>query len=405
KLKEYTGQGNLGYLPDEDDKTKRKESIVRWDTWWKAEGNAFLQKSDKVWAKGQIAPEDQKLALERWHDGNKALEDIAKKESDAQEKGVPLAAKERTEAYETAAYLFKQATEKDPTLVSARLSRAIILYEQLKQSKEAETELKAVVHRFAGEAKYPKVIANFHLAKIYELRGDWKMASNFHKAAVSLDEAFLDGFIGQGDCALEQALAWIPGSPAAGGAGGGNGGPKEPREAPKDPPAETPSDGGDKKDEKPIVAPDGTGKPTPPDPREDAIRARDKLLHEAMGAYRQALDVIAKKDEALRDAAGLTTGQSGEVEKFSQANLLATIRNSKESLTQAAASVYFRLGRVHLARCPDPKEHPEKAREERSEAVANFQAARKLQPDEERYRKAVEFWEEAEKKEPEGGNK
>src|SRR5207244_1707120 len=113
-----------------------------------------------------------------------------------------------TAAYETAAYLFKQALDADPGLSNARLSRAIILYEQLSRPREAEGELKLILNRFApADAKYLLVLATSHLARLAELEGDWKRSETFWLNVRTLDSLNSDAYVGIGDSFFERAMA------------------------------------------------------------------------------------------------------------------------------------------------------------------------------------------------------
>jgi tetratricopeptide (TPR) repeat protein len=357
-LKKWTGQGNLGYLPDSDDKAEREAAIARWEAWYKAEGPALVRRSLAPIDKSEVPDEDKAKAIDRWRDGNKALDELAKKEGDLAAKGQTLDPRDKTVSYETAVYLFREALKLDPNLVSARISCALILYEQLRRPREAEAELKLVLTRFAPEdATYPRLLANYHLARLCELEGDYTRADKYYSDATRLDDTFYDGFTGMGDCAFARALAAQSAPPAAGGAGGGT------------PAAKPPAD--------------GSGKPNPPSPDDEARKQRNELLLRAMNQYRFALDAIDRRSQALVKSAQNVGGLTGEIESPKEGRLLNDIRESREDLDKRAAAVWFRLGRVESARGDD------------KEALAAFRSARALNPKDEAYARAAAMYEAA----------
>jgi tetratricopeptide (TPR) repeat protein len=347
-LKKFTGQGDLGYLPESEDKTSRDEAVKRWESWWEASGANLVSKSLRSFDKQDISDADRGKALDRWREGNKALDEIEKKDQEADAKKEKVDAKVRSYSYELAAHLFKEATDLDPTLCAARLSRALVLYEQLGRSREAENELKLVLSRFTPEdATYPRVLATYHLGRIAELDGEWRKAQLRYEDAAHLDESFFDAFIGVGDCSLEQALAVGPGG-------------------------STP------------IANDESSKPAlDPAAPFGPKQTREEYLTRAVASYRRAIDAINKKSEALKNTARDLGGVTGETESFREGRLLTTIRTDRDDLTKRAANVWFRIGRAQSAR-GDAKE-----------AVMAFKLARELDGSNAQYKDACTFWEDA----------
>jgi tetratricopeptide (TPR) repeat protein len=345
-LRRYTGQGNLGYLPESDDKDERAVAVARWEAWWKTEGQTKLKQSDRT----EISDQDRATALDRWRDGNKVLNELEKKEKEAADSKTKLDPKDLSYAYETAAYLFKQALDADPTLSSARLSRAIILYEQLGRSREAEGELKLVLNKYAADdAKFLRFLATTHLGRLAAMDGiatlssaSWKKSESYYSEAAHLEPLTSDSWAGMGDSFLERALLVARGSAN--------------------------------------VAPVSTL--TPGSPLDDDRLARERLLASAQANYKKALDVIDQRQHALSESASdLAGGGSGEVEDWKQGRLRNMIREDRDTLVKKAASVWFRLGRVELAR------------QDKKEALAAFQAARSLDSSDPRYKDAAAFWE------------
>src|SRR5262249_26567881 len=155
------------------------------------EGQKLLSDSIKTFNKSEISDADRAKAIDRWREGNKAVDDAEKKEKDAVANGSPLDPKQRTYAYELAAHLFKEATDLDPSLCSARLSRALVLYEQLHQPREAENELKLILSRFAPEdATYPRLLATYHLGRLAQLESEFRKAERYFEDAAHLDATF-----------------------------------------------------------------------------------------------------------------------------------------------------------------------------------------------------------------------
>jgi hypothetical protein len=347
KLKAWTNQGNLGYLPDSDDKEEREAAVARWESWWKAEGEEWAVKNSRSEA-ATVTDADKAKALDLWRDGNKVIAELQKKEEGAAATGGHIEARDVSYAYETAAYLFKQAYELDPALSSARLSRAIILYEQLGRPREAEGELKLILARFApDDAKYLRSLANAHLARISELESNWERAERFWSEVRALDAENLDAYVGIGDSFLERALATPEGEPSV----------VKPAAQPKD----------------------GEGKPN--ETPDDLKQRRQVWLQGAVNAYKDALAAVDRKQKALRASVtdlGATT--TGEIENHQTGRLIARIRDDRDSLIKRAGAIWFRLGRADSA-CQRAKD-----------AAEDFKNARNFDPEDERYSKAAKLW-------------
>ncbi|MEZ0227346.1 MAG: hypothetical protein ACAI25_01890 [Planctomycetota bacterium] len=345
KLKAWTHQGNLGYLPEAEDKAERDASVGRWEAWWQAEGQNWAEKNSRI-ESATVSDGDKSKALDLWRDGNKVIADLQKKQDDAAKAGKPaLDSREISYAFETAAFIFKQSYDLDPTLSSARLSRAIILYEQLGRPREAEGELKLIVTRFAPEnAKLLRAMATTHLARLAELESNWRRAENYWVEVRRLEPDSLDAYVGIGDSFLERALAVVRGE----------------------------------------VEKEGEGKPNPPTP-EDKQRlksAAEDNLNRAVQAYKGGLEAVERKQKGLRDSVSDLGPASGEADDFKSSRLLMRIREDRDTLIKRAASIWFRLGRAESARPTGAKD-----------ALAAFKAARSLDPKDERYSKAAALWE------------
>lgn len=350
KLKSWTHQGNLGYLPESDDKTERDAAVARWESWWGAEGLTWAEKNSRV-ESATISDADKAKALDLWRDGNKVIGELQKKQDEAAKTAAKIDPRDVSYAFETAAFVFKQAYDLDPTLSSARLSRAIILYEQLGRPREAEGELKLILARFAPEnAKYLRAMTNMHLARLAELEANWTRAENYWAQVRNLEPDSIEAYVGIGDSFLERALAGTK--------------PAEPK--------------------------DGEGKPNPPsetEKKDAAKRAKEDCelnLRRAVQAYRGALDVVERKQKALRDSVSSLGPTSGEVEDYKTGRLLMRIREDRDTLVKRAAGVWFQLGRAESAR-PDGTGA--------KDALAAFKAARSLDPKDDRYVKAAALWE------------
>lgn len=354
-LKKYTGQGDLGYLPESDDKDAREAAVKRWETWWAAEGKKLVNDNLRTWNRAEISDADRAKAIDRWRSGNKAIDEIEAKEKAAAGANEKLDPKQRSYSYELAAHLFKEATDLDPGLVSAHLSRALVLYEALGRFGEAESLLKLVLARYAPEdAKFPRLLATYHLGRIAELEGEFRKGEGRYQDAAHLDETFYQAFVGAGDCALEQGLAQPPGQTPAPGA--------SPVPNATEKPAAAPSDGAALATER---------------------HSREEHILRAIATYRRALEAINKKADALKSSARDLGDASGEAESFPVGRLMQLVRSDREDLTKRAASVWFRLGRAQTAR-GDGKE-----------ALLAFKAAKTLDPNEPSYEQACAFWDDA----------
>jgi tetratricopeptide (TPR) repeat protein len=344
KLKSWTKQGNLGYLPESDDRSERETAVARWEAWWQSEGQIWAEKNAKI-DMGQVSDDDKKKALDAWRDGNKVLVDLQKRQDEAARTGTKLEPAAVSYEYERAAFLFKQAYDADPTLCTARLSRAIILYEQLGRPREAEGELKLVLNRFAPEnAKYLRSLATTHLAKIAELEANWKRAEICWVEVHVLDPENLDAPVGIGDSHLERAL-FVDASSI------------EP------------------------VTSVTEGRPNVTDEKREGLKAekRDEI-QAAVIAYKDALKLVDKKERSLTETVS-ELSPTGEVEDHQTGRYLMRVREDRETLERRAAEIWFRLGRA------------ESARGQVQEAFHAFKSAHNIDSKNDRYTKAFELWE------------
>lgn len=338
KLKSWTKQGNLGYLPESDDKAERETAVTRWEDWWNTQGQLWAMKNAQVDV-GQVSDADKQKALDAWRDGNKVVVELQKKLDEAAKTGVKLEPTAVSYEYERAAFLFKQAYDADPTLCTARLSRAIILYEQLGRPREAEGELKLVLSRFAPEnAKYLRSLATTHLARIAELEANWKRAEICWIEVRVLDPDNLDAPVGIGDSHLERALF-------------------------------VESNGVDP------VTTVTEGRPNVP-----ATNEKRDEIQSAVIAYKDALKLVSKKERALTETVSELSG-TGEIEDHQTGRYLMRVREDRETLEKRAAEIWFRLGRA------------ESARGQVQEAFQAFKSAHNIDSKNERYAKAFGLWE------------
>src|SRR5207248_10373413 len=69
KLKAWTHQGNLGYLPEMEDKADRDVAVARWESWWATHGQSWAEKNSRVEG-ASVSDADKVKALDLWRDGN-----------------------------------------------------------------------------------------------------------------------------------------------------------------------------------------------------------------------------------------------------------------------------------------------------------------------------------------------
>jgi len=300
KLREYTGQ-HFGFRLEASPEEQAR-AVGRWEDWWAENGADLVRRRIKEVAPflsgGRVTEEETRRAKELWKEAQALLDSTGPaielpKDPDAE--GAPPDAdlrRARRRVAEDAVRVLRQALDLDPGLSSARMTLAVLLYEELGRPQQAEQELSLIILRAdhdEGSADSAKKFANLHLGRLAVRDEDWRTATMRFTQAINYDEAFLEAHEGQGDAYLGMAL----------------------------------------------------------DARRDeslASEGRREALRSALQAYRNSLRAIDDYAEELRDIARQLVTESLE-----EGRVLLSVRKSSRALEARKASVLARIGRVHAA--------------------------------------------------------
>ncbi|RMG18022.1 MAG: hypothetical protein D6731_03080 [Planctomycetota bacterium] len=299
KLREYTGQ-TFGYLPG-GSKQQREAAIAKWSAWWNENGRDLVRKGIREVAPNlegaRLTEEERQAARRLWA---QAAEIIARDPARAEEPAAsPKELAQRRLQLERALDLLRRALDIDPSLSSARMTRAVLLYEELERMEEARAELHRIIDRAdfdAGDPDEARKFAYYHLGQIALREQSYRKAILAFSQALSYDEDYLDALVGQADAYLGNAL-----------------------------------------DDRP-----GERLPT---------AKRLEALSSARVAFDRALETLERRSKELLetvrelDAKGTKTLEEGQV--------IQAVRRSRRVLELQKAAVHFKLGRLEAARQKD----------------------------------------------------
>ena len=286
KLQEYTSQ-HFGYraqAPAEE----RERSIARWTAWWNEHGADLVRRSIRAVAPelegAATSQEEVRQAAALWRQANELIASTAQLAEDAG----PEAIAQRRLRLERAQDLLRQALDLDPSLVTARLTRAALLYEELDRPGEAERQLALLLGR-AGhdglDAETARRHASYHLGRIALAQGAWERALLRFTQAVQYDAGYDLAIEGQGDTHLGLALA----------------------------------------------------EDTPDDKRRAALAATRE-------AYGRAIAAVERREADLR--AITREFVTGTPDTAQEGQILQSVRRSMQELSLRRAALCFKLGRV-----------------------------------------------------------
>jgi tetratricopeptide (TPR) repeat protein len=184
KLRQASGE-NFGFDPAGPEK-ERLAAIKKWEDWWSKNSDKVLRQSLKLISSKQIADDDRsfsriyhKRAEEAWAAGK----------------------------FEQALESFGKSVELDPSNLTARLSKAIMLYTELGKNKEAMSEISTILRRYSDElVPMIRKQALYHAAMISLSEGNWRDAIHDLQSAITLDERYTDGYIALGKTYYVQAV-------------------------------------------------------------------------------------------------------------------------------------------------------------------------------------------------------
>ena len=349
KLRQYTRQ-HFDYDPGGAPEA-REAAVGRWREWWGKEGEALVRRSIK-----EVAPglEGARVSEEEAARADGLLVEAERLVVAAQQ-GLPgpdgppdpRAASERRLRLERAQDLMREALALDPSRSSARMTRAVLLYEDLGRALEARQELGRIIDRAKhdpGDPDAARKFANYHLGVIALRESRWEKASLRFTQALQYDAAYLDAMLGQGDAYLGLALS-----------------------------EEVALADRDRED-----AARAAGR-EPPDPAQSGVETN---LDAALRAFGNALEAIDAEKETLLGMVGDL--QRSPDKSFEESQVIQAVETSQDLLVKRQAAVHFRLGRVHAAR-----RQPDDRR-----ALASYREAARLDPSRTDYRQAVALWEE-----------
>ncbi len=184
KLRQASGE-NFGFDPASPEK-ERLAAVKKWEDWWSKNSDKLLRQALKMISSKQI-PDDDRSFSRIYH----------RRAEDAWAAG----------KFKQALESFGKSIELDPSNLTARLSKAIMLYTELGKGKEAMTELKTILGRYSDElVPMVRKQALFHAAMISLSEGNWSDAIHNLQSAITLDESYMDGYIALGKTYYVQAV-------------------------------------------------------------------------------------------------------------------------------------------------------------------------------------------------------
>jgi tetratricopeptide (TPR) repeat protein len=340
KLTEYTGQ-HFGYRP-QGTPEDREAAIARWNQWWNENGAELVRTSLRTHAPDSvgstITTEERDRAKELWSEANRRIALAMREQAPDASTGpapagapaapAPQSAASRRAGLDQAQELLRQALDLDPSLSSARMTRAVLLYEELGRPRDAEKELFLILdraeHDDTQDPNAAKKFANYHLGMICLREGMWERATVRFSQALQYDPDFGDALLAMGDTHLARAFASAD-----------QGGPADPA-------------------------------------------ARREALDAARQAFRQALASLEKQEADLRSVTRDLVSEAPDT--LAEGQALQAVRRSLGALQRQRAAVHFRLGRVCAALQDDDGTRDA------------YRTACTLDPGNETYRDALKAW-------------
>lgn len=327
KLSEYTGGLHFGYRA-QGSPEDRERAIARWNEWWNQEGPEFVRQSIKNAAPGAqgslVTAEEAERALKLWNEATRLIAGTLQGSDEAAED--PAA--ERRRRLERAQEVLWQALNLDPSLSSARMTRAVLLYEELDRPRDAERELNLIISRAEYDSKAnpdaAKKFALYHLGRIALRQNSWERAVVCFSQSLQYDPGFLDALVALGDTHLAAGLAPVDqGGPAT-------------------------------------------------------VEARKESLVAAQRAYQDALRAIEKEEADLRTVTRDLMAEAPD--SLAEGQVIQAVGKSLNDLKRRRAAIHFKIGRACAARQDDEG------------AVAAYRAANTLDPADTTYQEALRAW-------------
>lgn len=333
KLTEYTGEHH-GYRA-QGSAEDREASIARWNAWWKENGARIVRESlkDKApdsFEAAKVTREEAERAKKLWADGTAMIARAGAADGAADD----AAKQKRLDQLDRAQELLRQALLLDPALGSARMTRAVLLFEELDRPRDAEQQLNTILLR-AEQAKQDdaaqrdavaaRKFALYHLGRIALREGVWQKALSRFAQSADLDPTFVDAIEAQGDVHLAMGLA-------------------------------------------------------PPGPAEVAPTAaqRKEALTAARRLYVQSLDALQRLDDELMKVSRDAVADAPD--SIEEGQVIQAVKRSRRDLAKRRGAVHFKVGRASAALLDD------------AAAIDAYQKAAGLDPENESYQQALKLW-------------
>ena len=299
KLREYTKQ-TFGYRPNAPEE-QREAAIKKWRDWWAENGRDLVRQGIKEVAPNlegaRLTDEERQEALRLW---GEAAAMIAT-DQEAAEAGDLKRDDDRRIRLERALSFLRRALDLDPSLSSARMTRAVLLYEELDRPDQATQELNRILDRAEhdeGDPDEARKFAHYHLGKIAMNGKAYRKATLAYSQSLQYDEDYLDALQGQADAYLGLALD------------------------------------------------DRDGESLKPEKRLEA-------LNSARLAFDRALTAMEARDRSLMKM--IEDLQDKSTKNLQETQVIQAVRRSRGALKRRKAQVHFNLGRLEAARQQDEK--------------------------------------------------
>jgi tetratricopeptide (TPR) repeat protein len=301
KLREYTKQ-HFGFRPNAPEE-ERTKAIDKWTRWWDENGRDIVRRGIKEVAPtlegARLTEAERKEANRLW---GQAAAIIAADQASAEAGELKrVETRQRKMSLERALDLLRRALDLDPSLSSARMTRAVLLYEEFDRMDMAAQERSRILDRGEhdqGDADEARKFAHYHLGRIALLEKAYRKATLSFSQALQADEDFLDALSGQADAYLGMALSDRPGEAL-----------------------------------------------------EPATRL--KALDSANVAFQRALTAMEAQDRGLVKMIEELQGKGTKT--LEEGQVIQAVRRSRRAIDKQKAAVHFKIGRLEAARQRDEK--------------------------------------------------
>lgn len=341
KLRAYTRQ-HFGFRSTGSPEDRAK-AVAKWNEWWKKDGWKLAQSSIRQSAPdlegAKVSGAERSAAVKLWKEAS-GLITIANAELNpkgktpaARSESMAGLSKGRRRTLVKALSLIDRALDLDPSLASARLTRATLFYEEFDKPGAARKELRLLLDRAKHDSKTPDVahkFAHYHLGRIEARAKAYQRAAVRFGQALDYQPDFLEARIAQGDAYFDHGL----------------------------------SNKGTTDEEK---------------------KLRSAAFAAALVSYRNGIDTIKSKDEELLE---LIKGIRSRRKDVEESQVIQAVRRNRLALREQKAELHFRVGRLQAARGRDSE-----ALDAYREAMRSDPQQKGKEDLTKRYQDAVRFWE------------